>query len=412
MGKRKHKKSYHVNHNPNPNPVTPNVSPLPKQETMSNTKKLKQVKEFNGLLSCILTHDIEKTTAQYEWTGPKIDLEEWQKMLAFFRWTNGETHSESQVRMFVNHRTRAWKIWAFPQKRGTGMTAQEIDNADARTQRAQFSDADGWLYYGTVHHHCTSSAFQSGTDQSNEHNQDGLHITIGHLDKPQYDIDCRLYQSGYKLVDFDINQFWDVGNPLEGVSPLVVSMLPPDYKKRFVKLQMGTPPPEDQEFPEIWRTNLIREPAPMVHTHIHNGMITSGGHGAYYNYTNRPFITRAALNLEWDGKRAIKAIGEWINAPAQLDIVDLSLVMQAVTDLDELTEVHMDIFDILCKNDVTPSFFLTLVDDLKKKMKEDEDEEKMRRKRIKQLPHVPEETMDYEGGSQIPGYGMGFGLGG
>jgi hypothetical protein len=42
--------------------------------------------------------------------------------------------------------------------------------------------------FGTVHHHCSSSAFQSGTDHSDELSREGLHFTIGNLDKP-FDLD-------------------------------------------------------------------------------------------------------------------------------------------------------------------------------------------------------------------------------
>ncbi len=33
----------------------------------------------------------------------------------------------------------------------------------------------------SAHHHCSASAFQSGTDEENERGQDGLHITVGRM---------------------------------------------------------------------------------------------------------------------------------------------------------------------------------------------------------------------------------------
>ena len=47
---------------------------------------------------------------------------------------------------------------------------------------------DGWQNVGTIHSHCNFSAFHSGTDHNDAKQQDGLHITIGHVnsDKPSY----------------------------------------------------------------------------------------------------------------------------------------------------------------------------------------------------------------------------------
>ena len=45
--------------------------------------------------------------------------------------------------------------------------------------------------FGTVHHHCSTSAFQSGTDEADETNREGFHFTIGNLDKEDIDIHFR-----------------------------------------------------------------------------------------------------------------------------------------------------------------------------------------------------------------------------
>ena len=121
MGKRKRRKSSTANIHQHFEPKT--VKPRNIMSTKAENKKLKQVKEFGGLMTCILEHDIAKTTADYEWTGPKMDPEMWRQVLAFFRWTYPTTKSESQVRLYVNYKTRVWRAWAFPQKEGTGMTA-------------------------------------------------------------------------------------------------------------------------------------------------------------------------------------------------------------------------------------------------------------------------------------------------
>jgi hypothetical protein len=150
-----------------------------------------------------------------------------------------------------------WAAWAFPQEAKTGMTAKEIDNADAGTQREQFKDSDGWAYLGTVHHHCSCSAFQSSVDQNNEKDQDGIHITIGNMNSDVYDMHCRFYLRK-DLFDVDMSWFWDIGETFtEG--------MPPDLHNRIARWQMCQPAPLDQEFPQVWRDNVIEKKyAPVV----------------------------------------------------------------------------------------------------------------------------------------------------
>lgn len=401
-----------------------------KEATMSDHRKVKQVKEFNGIMSCIFEHEVSKTTACYEWTGPKIGRNEWNEMLAFFRWTYQTSKSESQVRLFVNHITKKWAIWAFPQTEGTGMTTKEIENDACKEQRAQFPDSEGWFYYGTVHHHCSASAFQSGTDEANEKSQDGLHITVGKIDKDQFDIDARVYQSGYKLVDFDILEFWDVGNITEGIPENILRMLPTDYPKRMALLQMGTPPPADQTFPDIWKTNVIRE-VRVVSMPVQNSYY-NGNYSGTPVYNRRLFSDRSQIQTEFDAKRFASDIMELIgrspenNKVTTKEIRDVIELFQTTNNLGD-----MNIVDIMLRNDVKPEFALATLEKvenfLKEQALEKELEEKTRPKsKVKQLGHSPnlpsrisEEvnhgTMDYEGpnhSGHYPGYGSGYGIGG
>jgi len=417
MGKRKRRKSSTANIHQHFEPKT--VKPRNIMSTKAENKKLKQVKEFGGLMTCILEHDIAKTTADYEWTGPKMDPEMWRQVLAFFRWTYDTTKSESQVRLYVNYKTRVWRAWAFPQKEGTGMTALEIDNPEAQEQRKQFSDGEGWLYYGTVHHHCAASAFQSGTDEANEKGQDGLHITVGRIDSPQYDIHTRLYQSGYKLVDFDMAEFWDVGDPLAGIPEHIKAMLPADAKKKFIAIQMGTPPAATQEFPEIWRTNLIRPPRVVSVPSAGHGILPHhySGRGAANHYlANRSFQERSKHNIKFDFDRCISQIAAYV--ADEENRITIPEVVAMVEELDRvLSPEHLDVLDILLRNDVALDFFNDALKDLMLK-KQKEQERKQLKEQNKQFKEVGlpteteiQKTWDWEGGN-YSGYGSGYSLGG
>ncbi len=222
---------------------------------IESSGKTVDFKEEAGIFSCLLEHEIKATKATFSWKGPRISQEQWNEMLAFFRWTYDEHKSEAQVRLFV-HPALGWKIWAFPQKGGTSMTTNEVDNEDSKLQRAAIPE--GYIPFGTVHHHCGIGAFQSGTDQMDENTVDGLHITIGKLGDAQYDIHCRLYLKKNKFEP-NMASFWEVGEEAQQMAEWVASLNfnVNDILNREARMQMCIPAPADTTWPEIWRTNYI-----------------------------------------------------------------------------------------------------------------------------------------------------------
>ena len=131
---------------------------------------LSQEKAVAGLLSCRIDYEIKSGQGRLDYTGPKFAPLMWHQVLSFFRWTHKEMASESQVRLYVNTRLGRWGAWAFPQEARTGMSAREIatpetpEHAVERFASWGSEPSADWLYFATVHHHCSASAFQSGTD--------------------------------------------------------------------------------------------------------------------------------------------------------------------------------------------------------------------------------------------------------
>lgn len=211
-------------------------------QTKNKTTELRQ---FPGLIDATVEHTIKESCGSAKYLGPKIPPEEWNKVLSFFKWTYDTTKSESQVRFYVNPELGTWKAWAYPQKARMGMTAEEIPCKDADDQRAQF--ADGWIYFCTVHHHCSAGAFQSGTDEANERSQDGLHITVGDMNQNKHTLHARFYLQSMKFEP-DMSEFWSIGDEL-------LLMLPPEVWDRVARYQMTMP--SEVAFPDQWKTNLI-----------------------------------------------------------------------------------------------------------------------------------------------------------
>ena len=259
-----------------------------------------------GLFDCTMKYEIKTTKATIDWTGPKIPPEVWNEVLSFFQWCYDTYKSECQVRLFVSPTQRTWKAYAFPQEAKTGMTARELDNEEKNRQRAELNlNPPDWYYFGTVHHHCSAGAFQSGTDEKNEKDQDGLHITIGCMNnKEKYDIHARFYRKGLVIADanLDMSWFWDVES-IRGQCPKSFQeFLPADWANKQARRLM-TKPPSEMAFPEQWKQNVIEIPTPV--TTVYGGGST---HGTYrlpgVGSTNVPSIYSPDSDPIWMRCRA------------------------------------------------------------------------------------------------------------
>lgn len=298
-------------------------------------------KDYPGMMKIRYLHKVKETICDAKYEGPKIPPEEWHKILSFFRWTNSEHHSESQVRLFVNPMTGEWKGWAFPQEARTGMSARELDSHPTTVeQRARFNDQDGWIYFGTVHHHCSASAFQSSVDLSNEENQDGLHITVGSMSSDRHDIHCRVYVSKDRFEP-DMSEFWDIGEN-------VARLMPPDMHDRMARWQMCEK--REVEFPNEWRENVIEIKTISSNStgFIGNGTGASTGgtyyssHGFHKNKKDIPFMDRST--------EAVEEIVKEVYTAGQ----DMDWIMEVFQSLMH-GGILDKILDILKDTDMTPS---------------------------------------------------------
>jgi hypothetical protein len=181
--------------------------------------------------------------------GPKIPMEEWRKILAFFRWSYDESKSETQVRLYFHPAEGLWRAWAFPQEYGSGMTTKELpeDNCD---ERRRAGIGSGWLVGGTVHHHCSSKAFQSGTDKSNEETQNGIHITVGQIDKSFHDLHGRV---SFKKHFYEAawSEWFELPPGLDG--------LPSAFHDEVTEYFLCEANDNPDGFPAEWKANLIKK---------------------------------------------------------------------------------------------------------------------------------------------------------
>lgn len=329
--------------------------------------KVRELKSLPGVMSTVLEHEVTKTTHTWKWTGPKLNPV-WPEVLAFFRWTYDTMQSESQVRLYLNVRTKEWKAWAFPQKAKTGMSAHELKHGEEgyeRTveQRAQFPDPD-WYYWGTVHHHCSTGAFQSGPDENNEEGQDGIHITVGKMGAAEYDLHFRVYVGRRKLAGVPVTDFWDIGTAVEAIPSWVRRMMKEGINEHIAINQMCTPPPEDQSFPQEWRDNVIEikpppQPVSQAVSTVYSGMTQ----GSSFHIYQKMLTERCGRPAGWacDKDKATKMVLAYLetNSDPLRFPTEFGDIVTALAYLNNtLDDSELNIMDICGRCDVTPGQLL------------------------------------------------------
>lgn len=127
-----------------------------------------------------------------EWHGPLIPWDMWCELVAWCQVTQEKFKSEALAFLFFDLDKKEWKHW-YPPQITNGMTVQADDDAEEyKLQRKHFPD----LQFGSLHHHCTSKAFASGTDQADEIDRDGFHFTVGDIGSKEHSVHFRLCLDG------------------------------------------------------------------------------------------------------------------------------------------------------------------------------------------------------------------------
>lgn len=104
----------------------------------------------------------------------------------FFEAVYVEHKSEAVVMLYYNSDKEEWKLAVPPQEVSAGSADYDLEK-----MKLDPEEFKGYEMFGTIHSHASMGAFHSGTDDKDEFQFDGLHITIGNLDRAQKSYSCR-----------------------------------------------------------------------------------------------------------------------------------------------------------------------------------------------------------------------------
>ena len=294
----------------------------------------------------ILLENIEDPVLN--WKGAKITKELWRQIVAFMAATYEAFSSEAQLRLYYNEELSAWRVAVFPQYIGTGMFSEEIkDHKDREEVFESVPSESGWKECGTVHHHCSYSAFQSGTDHKDEIEKNGFHITLG-------DLDNNKKYSFHSRVSFRGIMYESV--PLQWL----------DYEKEE---EISAAATKEEEYPEAWDEYLHEKPKTVARTvassgHIQYGAYGHSGHGGYFHGQGtglgfgsmdcgdlNEYYDQLDRSIPQSGERTnlSKGIGSTTNGAMDVDAFDLFMSLAKAMNIEPDSKMVFSFINFVVK---------------------------------------------------------------
>jgi hypothetical protein len=151
---------------------------------------LKKTDFFWSLRAAKVPNAVEKTEALINTHGlPLVPKEEMDTAIAFFRRVYAIHKSEAALILYWLPGTTQFK-WTCPKQT---VAPASVNYSDVP------HPGEGWIVLLHMHSHASMSAFHSGTDDHDEKFVDGYNITIGKLNTPGYEFECRIMIGGLSL---------------------------------------------------------------------------------------------------------------------------------------------------------------------------------------------------------------------
>lgn len=291
-------------------------------------------KQENSLFSYFNPIQTTERKPTVMWKKSPIKMEVWKKILDISAYTYEKFKSECVERLYYNQSLDAWAVEFFPQEM-TGMTvSDELDTEILKTNG--MLPEHGWIEAGSVHHHCSSSAFQSGTDESDEFECPGLHITIGKLKEKELDIHARfLTPSGFQdpyILSFFEHPSWIDEIPEEYQEDLKIKVM-----SKLLK-SPGNPKEADPKWIErCYERKIVKTPNKSWY----------GGYEYGYGYKNQFPPAEQGRSVHTKSEQLELNVSEKSQKWEQQDLIqqceqgfeDLVLDTFSYTDLEDCDEI-------------------------------------------------------------------------
>lgn len=132
---------------------------------------------------------------------PKIPGRIIAQALTFFRKVWDKFSSEAYVQLYYSKKLNQYRLWCPKQQVSRG--GVNYDRCDQFSYEERVGNGAtnewNWQMVGTIHSHCNFSAFHSGTDTHDEETFDGIHVTLGHVDRKEFSMVASIAINGNRV---------------------------------------------------------------------------------------------------------------------------------------------------------------------------------------------------------------------
>lgn len=214
----------------------------------------KETKAGNALVPVKGIPWLEEPTLEFRLKLPKVPALIIGQAWTFFNKVFTKYASESYVTLLYSAKLKEYQLWCPKQK--VSFSSVNYD----RTDQPSYEDrqTNDWQMVGTIHSHCNFSAYHSGTDEHDESTFDGIHITIGHVDRKQFSLAA-------SIAINEVREKLEPENCCVGIFPAVSQQSDYGYMNfndtRFFELQLSEE--EAQQLAEV-STKIEEEWMPKV----------------------------------------------------------------------------------------------------------------------------------------------------
>lgn len=156
---------------------------------LKDTGLIKAVVKLEGI-SCL--KEIQQTA---QLRLPKIPAQQLAQVLLFFRAVFQKYRAEANILLYYSSVKDTFMVQ---------VTSQQVSLAGVKYDFVGKYHEFKFQLVGSIHSHCNFSAFHSGTDEHDEKDFDGLHITLGHVHLPYFTVSAAVVVNNNRFsVDID-----------------------------------------------------------------------------------------------------------------------------------------------------------------------------------------------------------------
>jgi hypothetical protein len=171
----------------------------------------------------------------------KIPFEIFMQVFHFMRTIYNNKKTECNVILFYHQKEKQWAVVVPP---------QIVSHSSVHYQDGIARAKDGWIKVGTFHSHCDFSAGHSGGDHRDEEHFDGIHITMGHVDKDKPTLSVSLVVNGMRFMKTPQEY-------IAGVRRVEEKKMVQEYETKWVDDTDPTPETSDEESNDnSWMTSM------------------------------------------------------------------------------------------------------------------------------------------------------------